>query len=307
MTGPRKKIRPAAWLLATLAALLPALPAAGEIAVPFLSGRVVDEAEMLSPNTEQFLDAELAKLEQETGAQVAVLTVPSLDDEPIEVYALRVVEAWKLGREKQDDGALLLISRDDRKMRIEVGYGLEGALPDVIAKRILSERLGPRFKAGDFDGGVAEAVATIGGIVRGEAGVLQPEAPTRQGGMGMGVWLIIAFVAFNMLLPIISAAARSKVFGWAIYPLVGVPAYLLPATLVAPAVGVLTLVAWLVIFPLLRAFPNLLPQPGTGSAGGTGGGWYGGSGGGGWSSGGGGGGFSGGGGSFGGGGASDSW
>ncbi len=287
--------------------------ASAEIAVPYLSSRVVDLAEMISPAGEQALEAELAQLEKDKGAQVAVLTVPSLEGEPIESFALRVAEAWKLGQQKQDNGAILVIARADRQMRIEVGYGLEGAIPDVIAKRILSERLTPRFQAGDFDGGVAEAVSTLDGLVRGEPDALPEESSSSGGGMNLFVVLFVGFVVFNILLPILLSAVHSKIFGWVVYPLVALPAYLVPAVLLSPFWGVVGLVGWLVLFPVLRMFSAHLPKPGVGSGGGWssgGGGWS--SGGGGWSSrgggwSGGGGGFSGGGGSFGGGGASGNW
>lgn len=304
----------AAWWLVALA-FGGATPLAAEVPVPFLAGRVVDLADMISAGAETQLDGELAALEQATGAQLAVLTVPTLEDEPIEGFALRVVESWKLGKAKQDNGVLLLIAKNDRKMRIEVGYGLEGTLPDVICKRILAERLAPRFQAGDFDGGIGEAVSVISAMVRGdENGGLQAQ-PESGGGGGIGgfVLVFVGMVVFNMLWPIILSAVNSKVFGWVIYPILGIPAYLVPFVLKDGSTtwGLVGLGAWLVIFPLLKIFRSHLPKPGSGSGGGwssrgsrSGGGWS--SGGGGWSSGGGGG-FSGGGGSFGGGGASGNW
>lgn len=300
-------------LLVGLCVCLPASALWAEVPVPFLEGRVVDLAGVISPNTKAELDAELAGLEAATGAQVAVLVVPTLDGEAVESFGLRVVETWKLGKKGQDNGVLLLIARDDRRMRIEVGYGLEGVLPDVLCSRILNERLVPRFKTGDFDGGIREAVAAIGGVVRGDpAAMPEPSGGGSGGGGGLsGVVLIfvIGLVLFNVLMPIVLSAVHSKVMGWVLYPLVAIPAFLVPTAVTGNlTLGIVCGVVWLVLFPLLKMFSKHLPK--AGSVGGSGwssrgGGWSSG-GGGGWSSGGGGG-FSGGGGSFGGGGASGSW
>ena len=139
MSGARVALASAAALLgAALAAPLPALE------VPFLSGRVVDLAGMLTESEKQSVEQKLAAFEKKTGAQVAVLTLPSLEGEPLEDYSIRVVETWKLGRTGHDDGVLLLIARDDRKMRIEVGRGLEDRLTDLVAGRILDHLLRPR-------------------------------------------------------------------------------------------------------------------------------------------------------------------
>ena len=307
MKGPLLRTLAAALLL--LAALPGAQPAAAEVQVPFLSGRIVDLAEMISPAAEQRLEVELEALENINGAQLAVLTVPTLDGEAIETFALRVVETWKLGQEKQDNGVLLLIARDDRKMRIEVGYGLEGALPDVIAKRILAERLTPRFQAGDFDGGITDAVNTISGVVRGEPGALPAKKRSRRGGFNpISALFVLAIVLSSLVWP----AIHSKKFSWTMYTILAIPSFLLPKMVAGALWGVLGLGAWLVLFPLLRMIAPHLPAPSpvTGSRGGGGTWWIGGGGGGGGRSGGGwsgGGGFSGGGGSFGGGGASGSW
>lgn len=143
-----RRFLPFVLLLALAAGPSPALE------VPYLSGRVNDLADLLNPGAEGRLEQTLGQLEQETGAQAAVLTIPSLEGDPLEDFSLRVVETWKLGREEADDGVLLLIARDDRKVRIEVGYGLEATLTDVQSKRIISNLMTPRFREGDFDGGV---------------------------------------------------------------------------------------------------------------------------------------------------------
>ena len=178
---------------AVLAVLtLLAAPAARALKVPYLAGRVNDGAGLMSPEARERIESKLAALEGETGAQVAVLTLPSLEGEPLEDFSLRVVETWKLGRAGVDDGVLVLVARDDRQMRIEVGYGLEGALPDAAANRILANLMTPRFRAGDFDGGVEAAVDAIAGTVRGEEGLI-PEDPPSSGSGGNFV-VVVAFV-----------------------------------------------------------------------------------------------------------------
>jgi uncharacterized protein len=126
--------------------------------VPRLTARVTDLTGTLTPEQRQTLEQRLRQFETAKGSQVAVLIVPTTEPEAIEQYGIRVVEAWKLGRQKVDDGALLLVAKNDRALRIEVGYGLEGALPDAIAKRIIEEIIVPRFRADDFAGGITAGV-----------------------------------------------------------------------------------------------------------------------------------------------------
>jgi uncharacterized protein len=139
--------------------------------VPPLQGRVNDQAALLSPATERSLTERLAQFESKTGHQLAVLTVPSLAGDPVENFSLRVVEAWKLGKKGKDDGVLLLVVANDHKMRIEVGYGLEGELPDIVAGRIIRDVMAPHFKHGDYDGGVSAAVDAIIEKTGGDAAV----------------------------------------------------------------------------------------------------------------------------------------
>jgi len=153
-------------LLALLAAW--AFAALADVAVPPLTGRVVDQTGTLSSSDIVSLTRTLSDLETRKGSQLAVLLVPTTAPETIEQYAIRVAEAWKIGRKKIDDGALLVIAKDDRKLRIEVGYGLEGALNDATAKRIIDEIIVPRFKTGDFSGGVSAGVERIIGVIDGE-------------------------------------------------------------------------------------------------------------------------------------------
>lgn len=142
--------------------------AGAQIAVPPLTGRVTDQTATLSAAQKTALEQTLQALEARKGSQLAVLMVPTTAPETIEQYALRVAEQWKLGRKKVDDGAVLVIAKDDRTLRIEVGYGLEGALNDATSKRIISEIITPRFKQGDFNGGITAGVDRIIRVIDGE-------------------------------------------------------------------------------------------------------------------------------------------
>lgn len=303
----------------TLLTLLAALLVVGSVAsaadkeVPFLGGRVNDLAGLLTDSTKTELEAKLEALENATGTQVAVLTIPSLDGEVLEDYSLRVAETWKLGRGKFDDGALLLIARDDRKMRLEVGYGLEGTIPDAYSNRILDDVMQPRFRAGDFDGGVLAAIDVISGLIQGDESLPPPTAqrgsPASDGGVS-GVRPFLMFLGFFILMFSLQALTARAGVAWFLY------FFLMPFWLIFPLTrfgapgGFIPLVLWIVGFPILRRIfggsssepPTLGPraQFGSGKFFGPGGGWS--------SSGGSfGGGFSGGGGGFGGGGASGSW
>src|SRR3954470_3390408 len=145
-----------------------AFAALADVAVPPLTGRVVDKTATLSSGDIASLDQTLKNFEARKGSQVAVLIVPTTQPETIEQYSLRVAEAWKIGRKKIDDGAILVVAKDDRKLRIEVGYGLEGALTDVTAKRIIDEIITPKFRSGDFAGGISDGVNRILRVVDGE-------------------------------------------------------------------------------------------------------------------------------------------
>ncbi|HEX4954856.1 MAG TPA: TPM domain-containing protein [Thermoanaerobaculia bacterium] len=304
-----------------LLALLLALPAAA-LEVPYLAGRVNDLADVIPPDAEVRINAELEKLEQEKGSQVAVLTIPSLEGESLEDFSLRVAETWKLGRGKFDDGALLLIARDDRKMRLEVGYGLEGAIPDLKARRVLDDVLRPRFRAGDFGGGIEEGVRVVAGLVRGEDTLPPPEAggsgPKQLSGFAavllMG-FLFLATVGTFSFFALITRGFASYFLACFLTPFW----FLFPQAFLGPGTGGIAVIFWWVVFIAAKVFfgsnkaaqawqKKLAANTGGGwSSRGGGGGWSSGGGGGGWSSGGGGGGFSGGGGGFGGGGSSSSW
>ena len=154
------RLWPRALIVAFLAALLAdaALAAAN---FPPLTGRVVDQAKILSAVTIADLERKLADLEQKSGIQLVVATVPSLEGEEIEPYANELFRAWRLGEAKKNNGVLLLIAPNQRRVRIEVGYGLEGTLTDAVSSIIISNAIAPRFRAGDFNGGVTRGVDDI--------------------------------------------------------------------------------------------------------------------------------------------------
>jgi uncharacterized protein len=145
-----------------------AFAAFADVAVPPLTARVVDQTGTLSSGDVASLTQSLKDLETRKGSQVAVLIVPTTAPETIEQYSIRVAEAWKIGRRKIDDGALLVVAKDDRKLRIEVGYGLEGALTDVSARRIIDEGITPKFRNGDFAGGISAGIDRIIRVIDGE-------------------------------------------------------------------------------------------------------------------------------------------
>ncbi|HOI17350.1 MAG TPA: TPM domain-containing protein, partial [Geobacteraceae bacterium] len=149
--------------------LLLFLPSPGAaLDVPPLRAHVNDTAGMLSSAAEQKLEQELTAFEKSDSTQIAVLTIPSLEGESLEDYSIKVAEAWKIGQKGKDNGAILLIAKQERKIRIEVGRGLEGKLTDLLSGRIIRGEIAPRFKAGDFDGGVSAGVGAIMAAVKGE-------------------------------------------------------------------------------------------------------------------------------------------
>jgi len=303
------------WLLLTcvLAAVVPPAGAqpAPEAAIPALDAPVVDTTGTLDMAAVQRLDAQARALQQRKGSQLQVLIVPSTQPDSIEQYAVRVFEQWKLGRKGVDDGVLLLVAKDDRAVRIETGYGLEGAIPDAVANRVIQEYLVPKFRTGDFGGGIEDATAVLVKLVDGEP---LPAPVSRNtaadGGQGGGLWLPALFIAF-----VVAQVARG-IFGRLARPL--------RAPLVAAAGGG---VAWLVSSAVLAGLAGaaigllvglagfgggrFVRRGGWGGGGFGGGGWGGGGFGGGGMGGGGGlgggGGWSGGGGMSGGGGASGRW
>ncbi len=138
------------------------------IPVPALSGRVNDYASMISAPVRADIEAKLQQLEVAESTQIVILTVPSLQGDPVEDFSIRVAEAWKIGHKGSDNGVLLIVSRDDHKVRIEVGYGLEGKLTDLLAGRIINDEIVPAFKAGKFDEGFTTGVSSLIAAVHGE-------------------------------------------------------------------------------------------------------------------------------------------
>jgi uncharacterized protein len=294
------------WLLALLAAL----PAVA-LDVPPLEHRVTDLAGLFSSAAASTMEEELQRLEAETGAQVAVLTVPSLEGQPLEDYSMRVVEAWQLGRRDRDNGVLVLIARDDRKIRIEVGYGLEGVLPDALCGRIIDNAMKPAFRQGDFAGGTRQAIDVIAAAVRGDESAAAAVATAAAPKPELGAMIAMAAV----FLAVIGTFAVSALFmkggaGWFLYLFLVPFFFAFPGAILGSPWGGILVLAWLIGFPILRAviwhtgagktFRTSHPTwvSTTTRAGSRGGGGFGGFSGGG---------FSGGGGSFGGGGASGGW
>lgn len=263
--------------------------------VPALTARVMDFTGTLTISQRSALEAKLAAFEQEKGAQIAVLIVPTTQPEAIEQYSIRVVDVWKLGRKGVDDGVLFLIAKDDRKMRIEVGYGLEGALSDAISKRIISEVITPFFKRGDFYGGIDAGINAMIKVISGEP--LPPPSTLkakRRSSSGSGVLPMLFMTVFFSA--ILGSVFLRMIFGRF---LGGIFTFLAAAVLTW---FILSSLIWALIIGIVAMFMGMAM-----GGSGMGGGFYGGGFGGGGFSGGGGGGFSGGGGGFGGGGASGDW
>jgi len=267
------------------------VPSLLALEVPALKGRVNDHAAMLSAATRQQLEDILSRLEQTDSSQIVVLTIPSLGGEVLEEFSLKVAEKWKIGQKGFDNGAILLIAQKDRKLRIEVGYGLEGSLTDLMAGRIIRNVIVPQFKAGNFDQGIIDGVQAMIGVVRGE--YQAPEKSPKKKDSSPGFGGLIAFVFFISMLGrlrrpmgiaaggILAPIAASVFFNFSpIWILLSIPAGLL--------------IGFILSFlgsPLIFGHGHHHHRH-------TGGGWSGGFGGGG---------FSGGGGGFGGGGASGGW
>jgi uncharacterized protein len=158
------------WRVAITVALLFtfAFAASADVAIPQLTGRIVDQTGTLSSGDIAALSQKLRDFETRKGSQVAVLIVPTTQPETIEQFSIRVAGAWKIGRKKVDDGAILVVAKNDRHLRIEVGYGLEGALTDVTSRRIIDEIITPKFRTGDFGGGISDGVDRMIRVIDGE-------------------------------------------------------------------------------------------------------------------------------------------
>jgi len=286
----------------TLSALLLLPCAAGALDVPQLRGRVNDTANLLSPEAAARLEQKLAGFERESSNQVAVLTIASLQGDDIDQFAIRVAEQWKLGQQGKDNGVLLIIAQAERKVRIEVGMGLQGVLPDITASRIIREVMRPHLKSGNFDQGIHAGTDSIIAATRGEFKASPQDAGRRphKKRSSFPTFLVITLVVAvvcGMISRYLGGAAGA----------VGLP---LAASMAFPGLGILPLfllaMGGLVGGFLLSMFLAGMSGGGFGG-GGFGGGYWGGGFGGGSSGGGGGDSFSGGGGGFDGGGSSDDY
>lgn len=295
----------AAALLAVAAIAASGALAQAPQAIPPFEARVMDLTGTLSAAQQAALESKLAEFEARKGAQVAVLIVPTTQPEEIEQYSIRLVEAWKLGRAKPDDGALLLVAKEDRRMRIEVGRGLEGALTDLASKRIIADVITPLFKQGDFAGGIDAGTDQMIRVIDGEP---LPEPDQRWSGRGSALADLLPFLFFAVL---VGSVVLRSIFGRALGSVAtggvtGYVAYAITSALgIAAGAGIAAFVFSLVLGSLGGGLWSSIPRHGgwRGGGWGSGGGGFGGGG-----FGGGGGGFGGGGGgSFGGGGASGGW
>jgi uncharacterized protein len=273
---------------------LVALSAWAQVAVPPLKARVTDLTATLTREQQAGLERMLQEFEARKGSQVAVLMVPTTAPEAIEQYALRVAEQWKVGRKKVDDGAILVVAKDDRALRIEVGYGLEGVLNDATASRIIREIIVPRFREGDFYGGINAGLDRMIRLIDGEP-LPEPartSAPAAQGGWMqlLPVLLVVALIGGAILRAMLGRFLGATATGGA----VGLLAWVLAGALgIALIAGVLAFIFTLGGGGGARHYGGF-PGGGIGFPRGRGGGGFGG-------------GFRGGGGGFGGGGASGRW
>ena len=295
--------------------LLVLVSAAWALDVPYLSGHVNDNAHLLSASAVTELEQRLSSYEDSTSNQIVLLTLPSLEGEVLEDYSMQVVETWKLGQKGIDNGILLLIARDDRKMRIEVGYGLEGSVTDAASSYIINQIITPLFRQGEFEEGIRAGLLALMEAADGNLSEDEMASADSDGGMWFFLIFWFAIVGFFTLIGL----ATEGCMGWFLYAFL-VPFYAAPIAFFdvwGIPVGAIIFVLYLIGYPLLKI---LMPKTEMGkrlhekmkkmnpSRGGS---WSSSSGG--WSSGGfssGGfssGGFSGGGGSFGGGGSSGSW
>jgi len=297
-------------LIALLGAALLAAPASADdlAPIPSLRARVTDVTRTLSTSERNALEEKLAAFEQRKGAQIAILMVPTTRPETIEQYSIRVAEAWKVGRTRVDDGVIVVVAKDDHRLRIEVGYGLEGAIPDVVAKRIIREIIAPHFLAGEFHAGLDSGATALMRLIDGEAlpapqgAGAGAEQETDLGGLSalpvvLGIVLTVAFVIGGILTAILGRFAGSLTTGG----IAGFAAWAILGTVIAAVgAGFVGFVLALVISGTRGGWIQGVQRggwPGGFGGGGLGGGSWGGGGGS----------WSGGGGGFGGGGASGNW
>lgn len=254
-----------------------------QVPVPELSKRVTDLTATLSAEQVSALENKLAAFEAKRGSQIAVLIIPTTQPEDIAQFGIRVADAWKIGRKNVDDGVILIVAKDDRKLRLEVGYGLEGAIPDAIAKRVIAETITPYFKNGDYAGGIDAGVTQLIGLIEGES----LPTPVKEPGVQLdeGAFMFILFG--GLITGFVLSALLGRVMGGM---LAGLGSGVLVALLFG--LGFAAVMIGLMVFFIV----GVRHRGGSGwsSGGGGFGGGYGGS-------------WGGGGGGFGGGGASGSW
>ena len=239
-------------LLLCLSFLCMAAAARGDGDVPLLSGRVTDNAGILSAETVSRLTALLKAHEDSTSNQVAVLTIASLDGEALESYSMRVAETWKLGRKEHDNGVLLLVVRDDRKVRIEVGRGLEGNLPDITCGLIIRKVIAPRFRDGDYDGGVNAGVDAILASLQGSYSPPAEDASTDIGTRIMVGGLFTVVVGLFTLIVLFNRGAQM----WFLY-LFLLPFWLMfPMAILGVAGGVVAFCCYALGVPLFRLWTS---------------------------------------------------
>jgi uncharacterized protein len=277
--------------LSVILLFLAALNAFAFQQVPTLTARVTDLTGTLTEQQKNSLENELEAYENEKGSQIVVLLVPTTDPYPIENYSIRVAEDWKIGREGVDDGIIMVIAKEDRKIRIEVGYGLEGALPDAYSKRIIENIIIPNFRQGDFYNGIEDGLGAIMSLIQGEDLPAITQEPSGTSAIMNESFFITILMITLIILSVLKAFIKKSKFKWVAGGITGVVVGLIFGSLIFGGIGIL--VSLFILFSTTTT--------------GSGGRYYGGgfSGGGGSSFGGGG--FSGGGGSFGGGGASGGW
>ncbi|MDT3735813.1 MAG: TPM domain-containing protein [Denitratisoma sp.] len=272
-------------LLALWLPVAGALAADDLVAVPPLKARVTDLVGILSRDQAAALEADLAQFEKSRGSQIAILLLPSTKPESIEAYGIRVAEAWKIGRQGVDDGVIVLVARDDRALRIEVGRGLEGALPDAVAKRIIEETMLPRFRSGDYFGGLQDGVSQIMTVIAGEP--LPPPRRRMQGAATADSWEDLLPLA--MLFVFVGGGLLRALFGRLLGGALAGGVAFFGGWLLLGSASVALVIALVVFFLTLSGIAGAHGLHGYGGRGGSGGG------------------FSGGGGGFGGGGASGRW
>jgi len=254
-----------------------------QVPVPDLARRVTDLTATLSAEQAKTLEDKLAAFEAKKGSQIAVLIVSTTQPEDIAQFGIRVADAWKIGRKKVDDGVILLVAKDDRKLRLEVGYGLEGVIPDAIAKRVLAETIKPHFKTDDFVGGIDAGVNQLMRLIEGESLPVPQQQPTTQPNEGAFMFLLMGGIIAGAMLSAMLGRLMGGMLAGVGCGVVG--AWLFGLGFAAVMIGLMVFF----IVGIRQSGGGWSSGGGFGGGGGSGGSWGGGGGG------------------FGGGGASDSW